>query len=234
MRAFLIPTTAALASLALWTSAQAADLPKSPPPPPAPMVVPPVFTWTGFYLGGNFRGAWSSTTFTDNLTGGAVTATNTGWLGGGQVGFNYQFGAAVVGVEAMFDWSSLGANPPPWTVAGVTSSASLSSNWVTTVAARFGYAADRALFYGKAGGGWVGNSATISTSAGGLLTTSKTNSGWLLGAGLEYAFTPNWTGKLEYDYLGLQSWTASSPIVADSVNAKRQLNLFTVGINYKL
>jgi outer membrane immunogenic protein len=234
MRAILFSTTAALTALTVWTSAHAADLPKAPPPSPAPVFVPPAFTWTGFYLGGNFGGGWSSTTFTDNLTGGAVTATNAGWLGGGQVGFNYQFGAAVVGVEATFDWSSLGVNPPAWTVAGLTSTASLSTKWVTTAAARLGYAADRALFYGKAGGGWVGNSATISTSTGASLTTSNTNSGWLVGGGLEYAFTPNWTGKLEYDYLGLQGWTATSPIVADSVNVKRQLNIFTVGFNYKL
>jgi outer membrane immunogenic protein len=232
MRTFLISTTAALTALTIWTSAHAADMRPAPPPPPAPVYVAPVFTWTGFYLGGNFGGVWSSATFTDSLTAASVTANNTGWLGGAQVGANYQFGAAVVGAEATFDWASIGANPPAWTVGGVTSTASVSTKWVTTVAARFGYAADRALFYGKAGGGWVGNSATVS-SGGALVTTTNTNSGWLLGGGVEYAFTPNWTGKLEYDYLGLRGWSAASPIVADSVNMKRQLNMVTAGINYK-
>src|SRR5580704_5073925 len=112
MRTFLISTTAALAVLAAWTSAHAADMPVPPPPPAkAPVYVPPPFTWSGFYLGGNLGGVWSSATFTDNLTAASVTATNSGWLGGAQVGVNYQFGAAVIGAEAMFDWSPINANP---------------------------------------------------------------------------------------------------------------------------
>ena len=102
-------------------------------------------------------------------------------------------------------------------------------------AGRFGIAANNWLYYGKAGGGWVGNNATVTNLASGAsATSSNTNSGWVLGAGVEYAFTPNWTAKVEYDYLGLSGWTAPSPVgVADTVNVKRQLNIVMVGINYK-
>jgi outer membrane immunogenic protein len=57
--------------------------------------------------------------------------------------------------------------------------------------------------------------------------------GWLFGAGFEYAFTPNWTARLEYDYIGLRDWTFASPVAGDTLNVSRQLNIFTVGLNYK-
>jgi opacity protein-like surface antigen len=65
------------------------------------------------------------------------------------------------------------------------------------------------------------------------VNASNTNSGWLLGAGVEYAFAPDWTAKLEYDYLGLSGWPASSPLVADTVNVTRRLNIVMMGFNYK-
>ena len=75
---------------------------------------------------------------------------------------------------------------------------------VSTIAARFGYAADPRLYYGKAGGGWVRNSATVTDlTTGASVSSSATNNGWMLGAGIEYGITLNWTVKLEYDYLGL-------------------------------
>jgi outer membrane immunogenic protein len=111
---------------------------------------------------------------------------------------------------------------------------SASTQWLTTLAARFGYAADRWLVYGKAGGGWVSNNVTVTNLTSQVsATTSNTTSGWLLGAGVEFGFTPNWSAKLEYDYLGLSGWTAASPLVADTVNVKRQLNMITTGVNYR-
>ena len=159
-----------------------------------------------------------------------------GWLGGGQVGFNYQMGSFVCGVEGTLDWNSLNSTTGGIiTAAGPAFQVAANTTWVSTAAARFGFAADRALFYGKAGGGWVGNNATVTNLAtGASASTSNTNSGWLLGAGVEYAFTPNWTAKVEYDYLGLSAWTAASPVgVFDAVNVKRQLNIVMGGINYK-
>jgi outer membrane immunogenic protein len=231
MGKFLISSTAALAVLAIWTSAEAADLPARP----APVYMPPAFTWTGFYLGGNIGGAYGSTTLTDGFTGGSVTGTLGGWQGGGQVGFNYQMAALVLGVEGTFDSTSLNSTTGGVPVAGGALQVAANTQWITTAAVRFGYAADRALFYGKAGGGWVGNNATVTNLAtGASASSSNTNNGWLLGAGLEYAFTPNWTAKVEYDYLGLRGWSAPNPLnLADSVNIKRQINMFTVGFNYK-
>jgi len=226
--------TTGFAGLAMISSAQAADLPQQPALR-APVYMPPPFTWTGFYLGGNIGGVYGSSTLTDNFTGVGVTGTLGGWQGGGQVGFNYQIGAFVGGVEGTFDWTSLNSTTGGVPVAGGALQVAAKTQWISTAAARFGFAADRALFYGKAGGGWVGNNATATDLVTGLsASSSNTNSGWLLGGGVEYAFTPNWTVKLEYDYLGLRGWPAMNPLnLADSVNIKRQINMFNVGFNYK-
>jgi outer membrane immunogenic protein len=233
MRAVFNLGIAALASLTVPVAAIAADV-TLPPRAPAPVYVAPPFSWTGFYLGGNFGGTWASTTLTDNLTGASLTASRSGWLDGGQAGFNYQTGNFVWGVEATFDWTSLNTTGTPFATAFGPLQASANTQWLTTLAARLGYAADRWLVYGKAGGGWVSNSATVTNVTSQVsATTSNATSGWLVGAGLEFGFTPNWSAKLEYDYLGLSGWTAASPLIADTVTVKRQLNMITTGVNYR-
>ena len=93
------------------------------------------------------------------------------------------------------------------------------------------------LLYGKAGGGWVGNNASINNlTTGASITASNTNGGWLVGAGLEYAFAPNWTAKLEHVYLGLSSWSWNAPgilLPADTFTVDRDVKMLKVGINYK-
>jgi outer membrane immunogenic protein len=117
---------------------------------------------------------------------------------------------------------------------------SANDRWETTLAARFGYAWDHALFYGKAGGGWVGASnfavTNVGTGASVTVSNGNTNTGWLVGAGVEYAFTQNWTAKLEYDYLALNnaSYTVIVPgFGADTfTNGGRNVQTLTVGVNY--
>jgi outer membrane immunogenic protein len=90
----------------------------------------------------------------------------------------------VLGVEGEVDWTSLNATGGGVFVAGVgTLQGSADTKWVSTLAARFGVAYDRVLFYGKAGGGWAGNSATFANlTTGASVRASNTNSGWLVGA----------------------------------------------------
>src|SRR5262249_45344402 len=114
--------------------------------------------------------------------------------------------------------------------------------WIATLAARFGVAFDRVLFYGKAGGGWVtANDLTITnvtTGASIINAGDRTNPGWLLGAGVEWAFAPSWSVKLEYDYLGLASRTFTiapgAPFLAgDTFNSgSRNVQMVKVGVNY--
>jgi outer membrane immunogenic protein len=111
-----------------------------------------------------------------------------------------------------------------------------------------GYAVDHWLFYGKVGGGWVGNNnwtlTNVTTGAaftcGNFATSCGNNDpGWLVGVGFEYAFTNNWTVKLEYDYLGLGSRTvnvpatAPDPIAGDTFTSNNlNIQMVKVGVNY--
>ena len=96
----------AITSLLLGTSlaANAADLPPRPAVPYMP-VAAPVFSWTGFYIGGNLGGGWGRGNVVDSLFGVNFTNGNSAsFVGGGQFGGNYQIGSFVVGAEADFDW----------------------------------------------------------------------------------------------------------------------------------
>ena len=227
MKRIWLLSVAAIAVASATGGAIAADLSR-------PIAVPPpipVYSWTGFYIGGNLGGAWASGTLNDSFTGGSVSASKSGFVGGGQLGYNYQFGNFVLGAEWLFDGTSLDASGSAGRFA-----ATANTNWVSTLTARFGWAFNNWLWYGKAGGAWVNNEVTVSNVlTGGQVTASNTNTGWTVGTGIEYAFAPNWTARLEYDHLGLNDWTLNSTVfnAADQLTVHRQINMVTVGLNYK-
>jgi len=244
MKRVLSAPVALLALSTLGTAAaKAADVYPGPAPGPGPIqpsyppvvapyppVVAPIpFCWTGFFVGGNLGFAWVDEDIIDS-NGNTFSITNNGFIGGGQVGYNYQIGNFVFGAEWMFDGTSL--NLP--TVGGI----SATTKWVTTFAGRFGYAWGRWLGYGKVGGGMVGTDVTIANlTNGGSVNTSNDNTGWLVGTGVEWAFAPNWTVKLEYDFLGLNSLpvistTGPATVVANGSGNNHNLQMFTVGVNY--
>ena len=220
MKRILIAGAVALA--AAGGQVLAADLPPAAAPPPrapAAYLPPPVFSWTGIYLGINGGGSWGSAT--DQFNGGGVNPS--GFLIGGTLGGNYQIGAFVIGLEGDGDWSDLDG-----TSIGC-GFCETRSTWLATVRGRAGWAWDRILFYGT-GGAAFGN-----VQAGGIggPFDSATQTGWTAGAGVEWAFTPNWTAKVEYLYvdLGNLSCTAVGCGPAGSVNLTQ--NIVRAGINYK-
>jgi outer membrane immunogenic protein len=239
---------AGTAMLALGTGvAGAADLPVKAPP----YVPPPAFSWTGCYFGGNIGGAWAQSNWTDSLFGlNWGNTSDTRFIGGIQGGCNYQFSnpGFVVGVEGDFDWVGNNGNgrtvtiPAGFPRAGDVINLTSNDTRIATLAARFGYGVDRALFYGKLGGGWVGNNGfTVvdqTTGAAFVGTNSNTASGWLVGAGIEYAFTNNWTAKVEYDYIGLQSRSFVLPgvfvpaLAGDVITSNHNVQEVKFGINY--
>jgi outer membrane immunogenic protein len=248
----LFHTTAAL-SLLLATSmaANAADVTARPAPyaPPPPVYAP---QWTGFYLGGNIGGAWANRDVTDTFLGvNFNNGNNNGvFIGGGQLGFNWQLSNFVLGFEADFDGAANNNNAGTVFIPTVGTIQVTSNNrWITTLAARFGVTNGwfggtnhNWLFYGKAGGGWVGNDDFTITNltTGGSITASNdnTNSGWLVGAGIEWNFAPNWSAKVEYNYLGLDDRTfivpAGFPFLAGDTftQSNRNIQMVKVGINY--
>src|ERR1700757_3861268 len=108
MRKLFNATTALLVLLATSMAANAADVyarPRYAPPPPPPVYAPPPFTWTGFYLGGNIGGAWANRDVTDTVLGVNFNNGNSDgvFIGGGQLGFNWQVSNFVLGFEADID-----------------------------------------------------------------------------------------------------------------------------------
>jgi len=208
------------------------------------MAPPPAYNWTGFYIGGNLGGAWAHTTLTDDFTGASfVGGTHSGFIGGGQIGYNWQVSPLyVIGIEWMFDGTDISSSGSGVSILNTQVQGSVHTDWVSTLAARLGYVSNNWLFYGKIGGGWVRNSATVTaTFANGTVASvsgSNTNSGWTAGLGAEYRLTYNWTAKAEWDFIGLNSWNlGATPLavgfVGDRFNAHRDINMFTVGANYK-
>src|SRR5215467_12918409 len=216
MKTFLLR----IAVLAVFSSAaHAADMPTKALP--APVSIPP-YNWSGFYVGANFGGAWTSGNLNipDNNFYGGLTE----FIGGIQAGYNFQAGHLLLGVEGEFDGATFSHPTLPFPTFG-----SVSQHWISTAAGRIGLVEDRWLMYAKVGGGWVHSNAILNFP-GVSWSGSNTSSGWLVGAGLEYGFKSHWTVRLEYDYLALANW--ASPTVP-SVQLNRDVQMIKAGINYK-
>jgi outer membrane immunogenic protein len=197
--------------------------------------LPAPFSWTGFYLGGNIGGARATSTLSDNLTNVSLDRDQNGFIGGVQIGYNYQVGSLVLGVEWDFDWTSLDASGVV-TIPdlGGALQGSVDTEWITTLAGRIGLALDRTLVYVKVGGGWVRSEASVTQlTTGSTLNASHTNGGWLVGAGFEYAFAPNWTAKFEYQFLGLADKTFPGFVGTRALELERDVQQVKVGINFK-
>src|SRR5579862_3375028 len=208
--------------------------------PPAPIA--PAFSWTGFYFGANLGAGWNQGDLSDSFGLFSGNANNNAtFLGGGQVGANYQINNIVLGVEGDFDWFANNNNSGSGITAdgGTIISGSNNGSWLTTLTGRLGVAVDRMLFYGKGGGAWVGNNniTLIDVPTGNTVSISNSNTGWVAGGGIEWAFAQNWTAKVEYDYVGLSNSSVTLPAgffdggdVFSTGN--RNIQTLTVGINY--
>jgi len=234
----LLATTAAIALTS--TAVHAADMPMKAfmPPPPAPAP-----TWTGFYLGlnGGFGGDRNQYPFTVGGVAGTSSLNSSGFFGGGQVGYNWQFAPAwVAGVEADIDDADI-QGLAQTTVPGASASIGTRLDWFGTVRGRVGYlVTPNVLFYGT--GGWAYGHVTSSASAtaAGLGTGASVGStqsgGWTAGAGLEYALNPSISFKTEYLFVNLGSTTLSSGVAAGvpfSLSEKTTVHTVKAGLNFK-
>ena len=188
---------AAAAPLLMGASAHAADLTSRAVKAAAP---PPVFSWTGCYLGVHAGGGKQSSNFISGGTFGGVGA-----LGGAQAGCNLQWKQFVIGVEGEY-WASGLRDRDVFQNQFGSEENSSRNRWDGAISVRSGVAFDRAFIYGKLGVVWgkfdyAEDDADIfgffsETTRGDAIFT-----GVLIGAGFEYAFTDNWTAKFEYNYL---------------------------------
>lgn len=218
MRRFTLALAAATVALGV-TAASAADLGQRPvyKAQPAPVAI---YNWSGFYIGGHAGYAWGREGITDNITGVTAATDPSGFLAGAQVGYNWQVGQWVFGIEGDWSWTNAdGSAAIPGAI--VTSE----HNWYSTLTGRVGYAVDNTLWYVKGGAAWAETDFSI---AG--IGVSETRNGWTIGGGLEYGFTPNWSAKLEYNYLDFGKDSIAAPI---GVQADTQVHLFKAGLNYR-
>ncbi len=250
----LLIASASIAALAASGAAMAADMAPAYKAPPPPM---PVFSWTGFYFGGNAGSGWGTKDETLEVGPfGPVPANSlalaqvgiNGFLAGGQVGYNWQWGWAVFGIEGDFDWADLHGTAPCLVVV----SCSAKVNWVADLTARLGFTAveNRALIYIKGGAAWdqtdFTDNITLALPGGPFSATgagSQTRFGWLLGTGIEYAFAPNWSAKVEYDFIDFGTFnvplnvTATIPLPpglpAFSSNVDERIHMIKFGLNYR-
>ena len=279
---------AAVAGSALLTgivTASAADMAVKAPP----MAPPPAFSWTGFYIGANIGGAWTPsnggsdfgplfppfavlppitpvfTVIPGQLASLAGSGTQSGVIGGGQIGYNWQVNQVVLGVEADAVSTGLKGSTasasrsfgPPILPVTVTQTVTVdfgAIDWMATFRGRAGFAADRALFYvtGGAAVTRIGGSTTtvingpgIGLPAGSFSATNggaATLWGWTVGAGVEWAFSNNWSVAGEYRHtdFGNRGTTFTVPNGLGSVfatgtsSSRLTVDQATARLNYRL
>jgi outer membrane immunogenic protein len=229
---------AGVAFAALSGTAFAADLPSRVAAPAPIIAAVPLFTWTGFYVGVNAGYGWNSgnSQFVDPAFGYAGNNSDDGgFVGGAQIGYNYQIGQFVIGVETDLQYANVGNKSNSYYAGGIYSGND-SDGYFGTVRARAGVAFDRALIYvtGGLAYGDLGNNnyAGLTTSPYGYYANNNdTNVGWTVGGGVEYAFTNNLTAKIEGLYVNLDTQNSGGLYYAG--NGDTEFGVVRAGLNYK-
>jgi outer membrane immunogenic protein len=230
MRRLLLAATAVAV---VAGSALAADLP-SREAPPVYVPPPPVFTWSGLYVGAQIGYAWGTDSLSVTDPNGIQVISGSykpnGVIGGAHVGYNLQLNTLVAGVEGDVEGT------------GYSSSSAFGPGTFSTripvqgsVRVRLGLALDRALLYVTGGAAFAGFDNTYLTGLG-FDSVSKTRTGWTVGGGIEYALNANWSIRAEYRYADYGSFndylTNSAPYGTFARHHETQ-NSVRGGISYK-
>jgi outer membrane immunogenic protein len=230
MRKALMGILALAAVAGTAGAAMAADL----SPPLRPLAAAPLYTpvsaynWTGGYLGvqGGFDWSSASTLFGGNT----YPANENGGTAGVYGGYNWQpAGNWVFGVDASVNYDSARGSATSGGPLPLANSAG--PTWNGLLRGRLGYAWDRFMIYGTAGGAMTGYSASTTTPNG---SGSATPFGWTVGAGIEVAITERWSARLDYSYQNYGTFNVKgSGTFAGGVPVKLSSNSLMAGIAYK-
>jgi len=199
------------------------------------------YNWTGFYIGGYVGADWGFTSWSFVDGGGTANPRFAGFLGGGEIGYNYQVGKWVFGVEGDAGWTNAhGARPCP---TGFFFNCEINVNWLSTTTARIGYAYwDRLLVYVKGGAAIAQDRAQFVCDTNSRPTIvplngcpsqsdSKTKAGWTVGWGSEFGLTQNVSAKAELAYFDLGTDRYNTAAVLADVH--RQGLTSTVGLHFR-
>lgn len=250
MKKILLSTVCAI-SFGLCASAFAADLPIRKAMPMADAA----YNWTGFYIGGNVGGGMSSKRweiFDDFASSppGLFAFTSppaffdegrhsaTGALGGGQIGYRWQGGTWVFGLEAQGDWANLRGENISIDSFRFTNQTRINSMGMFT--AQLGYTWYDALIYVKGGAIVLNERYNVYDSFAGGLVASKNDDRWggTIGVGIEYGFTPNWSAGIEYNhgFLGTRTYDFTDAVfggIYQTERIRQDLDMVTLRLNYK-
>ncbi|WP_336813737.1 outer membrane protein [Bosea sp. MMO-172] len=224
MKKYLLASVAALGLVAAG-AASAADLPSRKGPVAAPVYVP-AFTWTGFYVGANAGYAWGNVNTSNGWGWGGRTTTVgdlDGFVGGGQVGYNYQMGQFVLGLEADLQGADLNTGRNIY-------GDRVKTEYFGTVRARVGVAFDRFLPYVTAGWAYGNVKTSFSDIAGNIYSSDNSHTaGYAIGAGIEYAVTNNIVAGVEYLYVDL----GDKRVLGSNVKLGTDFSVVRARLSYK-
>ena len=232
MKKFLI-ATAALVALGS-ASAVAADLPARTYTK-APVYAAPVYNWTGFYVGAHIGAAFNQNDSFSQV-GFAPALVRSGndasFLGGGQVGADYQFSPNwLVGIEGQI--SGITSNNRTFSdgvAGGVTFTDK--NDWLASVTGRLGYVWGPGVIYAKGGVAFRDNNNFAASAAALPAVVGQNDTGYTVGGGLEYMFAPAWSAKLEYQYYNFDTTTVTSTAIPASFSYRDDLHTVKLGVNY--
>jgi outer membrane immunogenic protein len=198
--------------------ALAADLPVKS----APLAPTPTSSWTGVYVGANVGYAWGTG------SSGGISDDMNGVIGGGQLGYNWQSGPLVLGVEGDIQASGQ-KNSDTATLAGIRFTLDREVPWFATLRGRIGYASGPWLIYGTGGAAWGNYKITIS-ALGTSASDDTTKTAWTGGGGVEWMFAPKWSAKLEYLYI--DTGNTDVTLFGTTFSGRLQDNVVRAGVNY--
>ncbi|MCC8941537.1 MULTISPECIES: outer membrane protein [Bradyrhizobium] len=242
MKKFLLGTVALIAFAAPAAAADLAARPYTKAPPP---VIAPIYDWTGFYIGVN--GGWgSSHNCWDQIVGGVNIGSDgchdaTGGTAGGQIGYRWQSGTWVFGLEAQGNWADFkGSNNAALFAPGAfTNQTKIDAFGLFT--GQIGYAVNNVLLYVKGGAALTDNRyRTFANVPAPVVAgqTDETRWGGAVGAGIEVGFAPNWTAGVEYNHFFMEdhTYTLRTPaggLLFSNTRISQDVDVVTVRVNYK-
>jgi outer membrane immunogenic protein len=241
----ILMASAALFALSAIAPATAADL-AARPYTKAPAAAT-IYDWTGFYVGAN--GGWGSShdCWTNNAAAGVATPPVTegchdasGGTAGGQIGYRWQTGTWVFGVEAQGNWADLSGRNDSLAALGVSNQTKIDAFGLFT--GQIGYVWNNTLVYVKGGGALTDNKYQGLFAGTGVVIDRATETRWggSIGAGFEYGFAPNWSVGVEYDhmFMGRDDNSFTAVILVPGLNTRtdsirQDVDLATVRVNYR-
>ena len=231
MKKTLLLAAASIVALSAAAPAVAADL-AARPYTKAPAMVAAIYDWSGFYIGINGGGGSAHSTW--DLVGGAREGSHdaTGGTVGGQIGYRWQAGQWVFGIEGQGNWADFSGDNISAVFATRNRSKIDSFGLIT---GQVGYAWNNVLVYVKGGAAVVGDKFEVFNATSGALLASNDQTRWggTIGAGLEYGFAPNWSVGVEYNHIFLQDKDVTFALVPSTDRIKQDVDMGLVRLNYK-